>query len=69
MTWTEATLGMLYCNMATFALTVVLFYLMVHLVFYRLKIKDLDDDKFRNKYGTLYDGLYINHNRIKKQPP
>ena len=63
MIWKDATIGMLYCNVATFALTLILSYLMIQIVVYYFKIKDLDEDKFRDRYGVLYDGLYINHLR------
>ena len=66
MIWTDVTLGILYCNVATFALTLVLLYLMIQIVVYYFKIKDLDEDKFRDRYGALYDGLKISH--LCKEP-
>ena len=62
----NATLGMKYCNVATFAMTFILIYLVIHIIVYRCKIKDLDEDKFRNRYGALYFGLKISH--LRKKP-
>ena len=66
--WASDNFSMQYCSIFTvsFAL-VVLFMPLFTLVFYYYKIDSLEDEAFKTKYGTLYDGLQLDLEKDKRK--
>ena len=59
--------AVIYCNIFTIVLAAVMIALPVFIaVCYFTNIERLDDEKFASKYGTLYDGMKLNEDKLRQ---
>ena len=66
--WESENFSTQYCTIFTvvFMIIVVLMPLFT-LVFYYWKIDSLEEEEFKKKYGTLYDGLQLDMDKDKRK--
>lgn len=67
MVWESTDYSVLYNNVFTILLTILLLGLPIFIFgFYLCHIKDLDDDDFIESFGNIYDGLVMDKSREKR---
>ena len=66
--WESENFSTQYCAIFTVIFMIVVFFMpLFTLIFYYWKIDSLEEEEFKRKYGTLYDGLQLDMDKDKRK--
>ena len=66
--WESDNFSTQYCTIFTVIFMIVVFFMpLFTLIFYYWKIDSLEEEEFKIKYGTLYDGLQLDMEKDKRK--